>query len=435
MDPARTAEVIDEDEGVTSSSDSLRAEEASSAEAEAFINKISRAILVALVLAVGLATYVGAGIGAEQQASSETSDARLGGDFAAFYAAGSIVLSGDIDDLYDAERQADAQTDLGLDGFLAFAYPPHVAAAYAPLAALDFTVAYAVHTAVMAGAVVLALWLLRDIVPLIGRWKWPLLAASLTFYPLATAVGGGQNTALSILGMAVVWRALHEDREWLAGSAAGLMMFRPQYGIPVVGLMLLARHWEAVVAAVGTVATTWLATAFVRGTSWLSDWWAQVVPFVEQDAEVNASNSISILGFLQAAWSADSRPAVILGALGAAIVVAALMFLWLNPSRFTLANRMGATAIGVLLISPHTMFYDAGLLVIAGAALMATATRVPARMLAAVWFVSLVHLWSSAFGATPLALVVVASFVAMTIYATSTSHTTASTSRTLEGVS
>lgn len=423
MDSVQTTAVLEEDD-----LDFAPEDDSIAGVAEAFLNRISKAVLLAIVVAVSMAVVVAAGIGEEQQSGSGD---RLGGDFAAFYAAGSIVWSGDIDSLYDPARQEEAQANLGLDGYLAFAYPPHVATAYAPLGALEFTVAYAIHTMFMAGALVLSLWLLSSIVPLIARWRWPLLAASLTFYPLATAIGGGQNAALSLLGLAVVWRALHDDREWLAGLATGLMMFRPQYGLPLVGLMLLARHWHAVATAVATVAATWLLTAVALGSGWVSIWWSQVVPFVEQDAEVNASNSISILGFLQAAWSPEARPAVVAGAIGAAVVVVTLMFLWFNPTRFTLANRMGATAIGITLISPHTMFYDAGLLVIAGAAIMATEARVPARVLALTWAASLVHLAGSDLGATPLAVVVGVCFVAMVIHAISSNTSVAV--RTLEG--
>lgn len=423
MDLAGATDVINEDE-----LDFAPVDESIAPAAEAFINKIAHAILLALVVAVGIATVAGAGIGADQHVADGESSARLGGDFAAFYAAGSIVWNGDIDALYDPARQAEAQADLGLDGYLAFAYPPHVAAVYAPLGALDFATAYAVHTAIMAGSLVLALWLLQVPVPLLARWRWPLLAGSLTFFPLATAIGGGQNAALSVLGMAVIWRALHDDREWLAGLATGLLMFRPQYGLPLLGLLLLARHWRAVVTAVATIGATWATTAVALGPDWVTNWWSEVIPFVEQDAEVNAANSISILGFLQAAWSPDARAAVVFGAIGAALVVLTLMYLWANPQRFLLGHRIGATAIGVTLISPHTMFYDAGLLVIAGAALMANTSRVPARGLTLIWVASLIHLVGKGLGATPLALVVAASFVLMTIHTISSS--TASPSAT-----
>ena len=378
----------------------------------AFADKLARAVLLALALAVGLATISGAGIDESGAETSATATARLGGDFAAFYAAGSIVWAGDIDELYDPARQRAAQDDLGLDGYLAFAYPPHVAAAYAPLGALNFQVAYLIHTIFMALAFVVALRLLEKPVPMIATWRWPILAASFTFLPLATAVGGGQNAALSVLGMAVIWRALHDDREVVAGIAAGLLLFRPQYAIPLIGLFLLARHWRAVWAAIGTGLITWAATALVLGPVWVVDWLDEVVPFVERDAEVNASNSISILGFLQAAWS-ENDAVVLAGMAGAVAVVLTLSYLWLNPDRFTLANRMGAVAIGVTLISPHTMFYDASLLLIAAAAALAATSPAMVRVLAVTWGAALIHLLSGSLGATPLALVVVASFIAM----------------------
>ncbi|MFT7473606.1 MAG: hypothetical protein ACI81L_000521 [Verrucomicrobiales bacterium] len=386
---------------------------------EARVNRISRAVLLAVIVAIVLAAFAGAGLdgladGGTAGPDAESS-ARLGGDFAAFYAAGSIVWEGDIDSLYDPVRQEQAQSELGIDGYLGFAYPPHVAAAYAPLGALGFQTAYLVHTLLMIAAFVIAMVMLSDVVPLLHKWRWPLLAASLTFYPLATAIGGGQNAALSVLCVAAIWRGLHDGREDHAGIAAGLLLFRPQYALPIIGLMLLSRHGGAVIWAFATATVTWAGTALVLGVNWLSTWWAEVVPFVEQDAEVNAANSISILGFLQAASSTGGRPVVIAGAAGAAVVVLVLVFLWSNPDRFSLANRMGAVAIGMTLVSPHTMFYDASLILIAGAAVLASRTidQPPIALFGLIWAASLVHLASGGLGATPLAPVILLLFGAM----------------------
>ncbi len=220
--------------------------------------------------------------------------------------------------------------------------------------------------------------------------------------------------------LALVWRGLHDDRPALVGIATGLLLYRPQYAIPLMGLLLLSRQGRALAWAVAVGALTWAGTAAVLGVSWVSTWFDEVVPFVERDAEVNASNSISILGFLQASWGADARPAIVIGALGAALVIIAMMWLWANPERFSIADRMGALAIGVLLISPHTMFYDASLVLVAGVAMLhragqgsrhvdhATAFKVAAL----VWVGSLLHVLGDGIGATPLALVVFSCFVA-----------------------
>lgn len=387
-------------------------------EIELRVGRLARAVLLALVIAVAVAVIAGAGLGEADSGSGSTpGGGRLGGDFPAFYAAGSIVRSGDLSSLYDPARQEIEQVELGIDGYLAFAYPPHVAAAYAPLSFLDFRLAYLVHTIVMAAAFVAAIEVLSKPVPVLRRWRWPVLAAGFTFYPLMTAVGGGQNAPLTLLLLAVVWRALDEDRGAVAGIAAGLLLYRPQYALPVIGLLFLAGQRRAVAWATVVGVLTWSMTAAFLGANWVATWFDEVVPFVERDAEVNAANSVSILGFLQAVWGADQRPAVIVGAIGAAAVIVTLMWLWTRPERFSLSNRMGALAIGVLLISPHTMFYDASLLILAGAALLAglhgsekSSVADCVRILALVWVAAWVHVAAELFGSTPLALIVLICF-------------------------
>ncbi len=383
---------------------------------EASVRRFSSAALVALLLAVVMATVMAAGLGDVADGSTNAGEGpRLGGDYPAFYGAGSIVWEGDLDALYEAERQELAQTGLGLDGYLAFAYPPHVATAYAPLGALPFQASYLIHTLLMAAAYIAALWLLSPVVPLIKRWRLPLLAAGFTFYPLAVATGGGQNASLSVLAFAAVWRGLHEDREWLAGVAAGLTMYRPQYALPLIGLMLLSKHWKAVGSAIGTTAATWGITAAVFGMNWVSEWLDAVLPFVERDAEVNADNSISALGFFQAAFGVDSTFAFIIGLTISASAVLTLMYLWSKPHRFALADRMGAVAIGSLLISPHTNFYDAALLVIAALAILAGSNQeaAPIGLLIVGWIGALIHPLTEGVRATPMAILVFAAFVAM----------------------
>jgi len=411
LEAAELSEATDEVDGMDVADAPIR----SLAERSA---RMSKAILFALGMAVILIAVSAPGIGEDAGA---TDGPRLGGDLPAFYAAGSIVLDGDIDQLYDAGRQQVAQEALGIDGYLAFAYAPHVAVAYAPLSALDFRVAYVVHTFAMAAAVVAAIHLLSDVVPAIRRWRWQLLAGCFTFVPLITSVGGGQNASLSLLALAVVWWSLAKDREVLAGIAAGLLMFRPQYALPVIGLLLLSRHWRAVACAAAVIIATWFATAMLLGAGWVQTWLEQVVPFVERDAEVNAANSISLLGAFQAVLGVDSIVAQVLGVVGAAAVVITLVYLWLHAERFALETRMGAIALGVVLISPHTMFYDATLLTVAGAATLALRPSTAGRVLAATWLAAFLHFANDALGFTPLAVIAAAAFVLFVVSSSSPS--------------
>jgi alpha-1,2-mannosyltransferase len=364
-----------------------------------------RLLLASLGLALLFVVLAGDG--------SSTTTGRIGGDYPAFYGAGSIVLDGELEGLYDPARQSRAQADLhgGETGYLAFAYPPHVAVAYAPLSALPYRFSYVIHTGLMAAAVLAALHLIRPMVGVVDRFYWLVSAAALSFWPLFRAVGAGQNTAVTLLLLAVAWRALTNERELLAGIAVGLMLFRPQYAIPVIVLLVVARRRRAVLAAVGVGTATWLANALLLGPRWLTDWLDAVQPFVETDAEVNASNSVSWIGFSEATLGVGPGRAVgVVVALASALVLAGL---WFRHERFDLPTRMGITAAGIVLVSPHAIFYDAGLLSIT--ALVALDRGwIGWRTAAAAWLLSLTQLAAGALGATPLAVLVMVAFMAFT---------------------
>lgn len=294
---------------------------------------------------------------------SSTASGRVGGDYPAFYTAGSLIGDDRVDDLYDPVAQAEVQENLlgDEDGYLAFAYMPHVAVAYSALAELPYRQSYVAHTLLMVGALTLGLHLLRPLVAVVDRWFSLVLAAIVTSYPMFMAVGGGQNTALTFLLLAAVWRALADDRDELAGVAAALLLFRPQYAIPVIGLLLLGRHFRAVAVATAGGAITFLVNAVILGWGWVGTWTERVGPFLETDAEVNAANSVSTVGFLQALLGTDSPVALAFGGLATLAVVAVLAWLWWSGPA-DLGLRMAVTATGIVLLSPHTMFYDAGLI-------------------------------------------------------------------------
>lgn len=366
------------------------------------LNWYPRLLLGALGLALLIIVATGDG--------SATAGGRVGGDYPAFYGAGSIVLDGDLDRLYDPAVQNDAQVDLLGDetGYLAFAYPPHVAVAYTPLAALPYRISYLVHTALMTGAVLAALALIRPMLGVVDRWYWVTAAAALSVFPVFRAVGAGQNTALTLLLIAVVWRALSDDRELIAGVAAGLLLFRPQYAIPIIGLLFIGGNRRAVAAAVSVAVGTWLANAALLGPGWFSGWLDEVGSFIETDAEVNAHNSVSWLGFGRAVLGPDAGTAV--GGLLAIATAGVLVAMWWRSDRFDLVTRIAATTVGVVLMSPHAMFYDAGLLVIP---VLVAIDRgwLGVRAAAAFWALALGHLVAGELGATPLAILVGAGFM------------------------
>ena len=331
----------------------------------------------------------------------------LGGDYAAFHAVGSLVADGRVDELYDWRVQAEAQKGLHPEdptGFLSFAYPPFVALPYVVLAQLGFVGGYVAHT-VLAG---LALWLAVSVVspelPRIGRYRFALFVALLLFFPLFRAVPGGQNTAFTLCIVACTWRLCADGRDLPAGIMAGLLLYKPQFGIPLIGLIALRRRPMILVGASLTAAGLYAAGAALGGLDWPGWWWAQIGAFHEMDQDVNAGNSVGVLGFFEAVLGPGETIAVLPGAAVSVVLVLGLMAMWATD-RIDRTTRWGLTAVGLVLVPPHSMFYDAGLASL-GLLVWADRAAAPAAVVST-WAAGFLAPLSAVLGVSPLFPVVV----------------------------
>jgi hypothetical protein len=293
---------------------------------------------------------------------------RLGGDLPAFFGAGRLLLEGRAAELYDWSAQRDAQAGLHLPGedgqFLAFAYPPFVAIPYALLVPLGFTAAWVIHSLIMAALLLLAVHVLRPVLPRLDRYPVAAYAGALALVPLFRAVTGGQNTAVTIALVALAWRAWHDRRYALAGVPLGLLLFKPQLGLPLIGLFLLRRRLAVLPTLAGTAAALWVAGALVAGTGWVGWWWAQATHFRGIDQSINAPNAVGLLGVAEALLGQGSPLALWLALPAVTALVLWLVVRWWR-GHDPLWRRMAFTAPAVALVPPHAMHYDGGLAVLA----------------------------------------------------------------------
>jgi hypothetical protein len=372
---------------------------------------VARAILIALGL--GFAVSVAGGSG------SHAAVGRLGGDYPAFYAAGRMVLHGDGAHLDDPARQAAEQRPYyGAErdgGYLPFAYPPAVALAMAPLAELPYRASYVVDVSLMVAALVVALALLRRAVP--AAWVEPsvLVAAAVAFFPMFRALGAGQNTALSLLAIAVAWRALERDRPAVAGLALGLLCFKPQLGAVVLLAVLVAaprRRWRVAVGSLAGVATLWAASAAVAGPGWLGGWWRHAQRFARIDEAVDRTNGISWSGLAHAALGHGVASDVVASVLVAGTLGAVVWTAWVAGRRRDVGLALAVAAPAALLVAPHALFYDAGLLVVPALVVAERLGRRGRWVVAAAWLLGWGHVVAGGLGFTPVALAVVALAVA-----------------------
>ena len=143
----------------------------------------------------------------------------------------------------------------------------------------------------------------------------------------------------------------------------------------------------------------------------MTTWLEEVRPLLEADAEINARNEIAPIGFLHSVLGTDSEIALVFGGLVSASVVAVLVWTWWR-SRLDVGARMAITVAGLLLIGPHTIYYDSSLLLFT-VLLMVDRRMISPAVVGLAWFVGLLHFGKDALGGSPLAIIVVAAFVAV----------------------
>ena len=358
-------------------------------------SRYAGAVLVALALAVVISTVGGSG--------GDAPGGRLGGDLPAFYGAGSIAADGDMDALYEPPRQVAAQADLWEEegSFLYFAYPPYVATAYRALVPFGYRGAYLIHTLLMAAALLAAVVLARPLVPWIGSKPLVPFAIALTFYPTLRAVFGGQNSTLTLLLFVVVARWDRDGHAFASGLAAALLLYKPQFGVPIVLLLLVGKRWRALAGWATGAGGLYLIGALVAGASWIGDWWSQAIDFRDLNAAVNGKNFISIPGVLEQILGEGNTAAAVLGGLAVAAGAGAAAWVWWRLPGQPLLGMSLAVAV-IVVIAPQSLFYEAALVLFPVAVLASGLTSQRPLVIGVIWGAGLLHLLTPVLDFSPL---------------------------------
>ena len=143
---------------------------------------------------------------------------------------------------------------------------------------------------------------------------FPFLHLSFTFYPFLKSNLGGQNTALTLMLFALIWRSTKEDRQYLAGISMGLLLYKPQFGIPLIGLFILSGRYKIALSGIVTGCLIIAISLFFTGIQPYKQWYNFISWFNTADANVNGHNAVSWIGFLYAIFGPENRMAFIIGA-------------------------------------------------------------------------------------------------------------------------
>jgi len=318
----------------------------------------------------------------------------IGTDHTAFHTAAVLIGEGRGDALFDYPRlpifQARQEEITGKPGFLdPYRNPPFYALLYRPTAGLPYLASYAVWAVIGVTILAAGLWLIH------GAGVVRPLLWSVCFYPAFATVSFGQNTFLSLGIFALVFSAVVSEHRFLAGLAAGLLLYKPQLllGLGIWWLIDVRRYWPAILG--GSVTAGVLAAV-----SWLllpseTAEWVRRLPDIAAYDRFEFYNLHTPRGFSYL-LTGDKRIGDVFGLVGLLLAVAWLVRFRLRhggDARLVFAAAVLATLWG----SPHTMTYEWALLIIPAVVLWDTQVELRGE-----WLALFAVAWVALFVSTPL---------------------------------
>jgi hypothetical protein len=270
-------------------------------------------------------------------------------DWPAFWSAGATAGS---PDLLDPVRHLAWQRDHDVPQAF-FAYPPGTAWWFAPISILPIGLGFVVNGLVM---LALAAWAGIVLGRTMGLDERIAALATLAFAPVTASVVLGQNGPLGLLLAAIAIAGLVTDQRIATGIAIGLLLYKPTYAAPLLGLLVLRRRWTELGVAV-LVAAGWYAVSVVAAEDWAwpGPWLDGLRGYLADDFAGNADKAVSLPGLIARLPVPGWVPILA----GAALVASAIPRLLRAPM---LEASVAVCLLGVA-VSPHAWGYDAALAV------------------------------------------------------------------------
>jgi hypothetical protein len=284
----------------------------------------------------------------------------IGSDFSSFYAAGSLVLDGRANDVYDmALHYAREQQIFGAaTPYYGWLYPPIFLLVATPLALIPYPLALAVW---QIGTFALYLSVIGAIVRrmrqrgiVIGALWLPIAAG---FPAVFVNLGHGQNGFLTagLFGAALL--AL-PTRPVISGVLFGLLVYKPQFALIVPIALLAAGQWRTVVAAGITV----MALVAVTSLAFGAHLWFAFAASTEtsrklllEGGDVGFEKLQSVFAAARM-WGSGIPLAYAVQGIASAAAACGTAWVWRSSSDRDLKGAL--LIIATLLASPHVLDYD-----------------------------------------------------------------------------
>jgi Glycosyltransferase family 87 len=298
-------------------------------------------------------------------------------DFLQFPIAASLLRQARANELYNDQVLADhVRTIVGRETTmqLRYFYGPQVALIFLPLLHFSFLAQAATWVALsllMYFACVYLVWKTCASLQQHGRL---VAIGAIAYPPLFHFFVRGQLSSVILVCVTAANFAFRLRREWLAGLALGLLIFKPQFLVAIPIVLLLARAWRAL-AGLTLSASAQLGFAYLYfGSSVMRAYVNMVLHSARQPAttELRLSpvqmHSLHSFWEILVPWQGGVWALYLLSSLAVIAMAAAV---WKSSS--SLAVRYSALILAAVLVNPHIYIYD--LLVLAVPLLLLTDWR------------------------------------------------------------
>jgi hypothetical protein len=288
-----------------------------------------------------------------------------GSDFSAFYAAGSIVRSGDGSHLYEVTRQAKAQeqftTVLSYRKIpLLYPHAPFETVIFAPLAFFSYKTAFLIWWAINHVFLFLCFVTIRNTLTNADAMLPVIVCCLALFFPLQHVFVHGQDSILLLLLLCIVLFGLVRDREFLAGAALAAGFFKPQLTLPIF-LLLAVRSSKKFTAGFFSSCVALLLLSFALvGYSGVASFVPFLFRFSAMPAEVSGSFPSEMANIRGLLYRVDAATPLAITALSLTVLVAFLFLSRKTPN----PSLVGFAVAVALVVSYHSMSYDLTILLL-----------------------------------------------------------------------
>jgi hypothetical protein len=319
------------------------------------------ATLIGVVVVNHLVTRVDPSVSAEDSVT---------GDFPAFFTGARLISDGRGSALYDLSAQVAIQRSL-FEGGRAFwqpyLNPPALAIGLAPTTRLGYVPSFLIFTVSQFFFLLGSLLYLLTATPNLGCSRRSGLTAillSLSVLPVTLTTFGGQNTGFTLGLFSGIYAAVRHRHWAVAGLFLGMLTYKPQFALLLGIVMLIGRRYKVLGIASAIGILHYAVAAPICGIDWPADLLRALSTHTPLEmAEIGQRHFSlpTVAGQFLPSWAtvwvvliAGTAVFVMLWGIGRRIPD--------NSPGYPAYFGMGICA--VLFLSPHLLYYEAGLLVL-----------------------------------------------------------------------